>query len=672
MLIQSFTNLKTKTKILIGVSIPLILLIVLGGTAYYNVNKLAYTSKWVNHTYKVLQKADAIIAAAVDMETGMRGFLLAGKEEFLDPYKSGQQAFYKLVTNLQETVSDNPQQVARLKEVETTIRDWQTNVTQMQIDFRRSVTNQTQTMDNMAILVGEAQGKQYFNKFRGLISKFKAEEQHLIDVRQKANDITLQNTFNIIAIISGVSLILGLGFAWITGNGIAGPLNRMTGNMSRLADGDTSIKVDGLNRKDEIGDIAKALEVFKDNRIETDRLTEQENIRISEERRRDVSEKEQAQRDLEARQAQATREQKAAQELANVVDACASGDFTKRLNTHDKEGIFLSLCEGINEIGNVADTGLNEIKQVLNALSNGKLNVKMSGNYKGIFDDIKISFNDTVFKLTDIVSQISESSESVYDASSQIVTGSSNLSERTDQQAASLEETAASMEELTSTVHNNSNNANNANELSAQASKKAVEGGNVVDDVVTAMNNIEQSSSKISDIIGVIDQISSQINLLALNAAVEAARAGEAGKGFAVVASEVRSLAVRSANASSDIRALIGASSSEVTNGSNLVKNANNVLKDIVVSVQQVSDIIANISVASREQSTSLSEINSAVSLMDDMTQKNAVMVDENSQAARLMIKQAETLKNLVNFFEINTSSRLPNTLNHLRNARAS
>lgn len=612
--------------------------------------------KWVNHTYKVLSKADNILASAVDMETGMRGYLLAGKEEFLDPYKNGSASLFSLLTEMKQTVSDNPAQVNLLGLIEKNMQGWKDNVTENMINLRRSV-NKNKKMFHMADLIAEARGKQYFDKFRSLINAFKAEEAALIVTRQEANEATVNQTHTMIIGCVTISIILGGLIAFFIGGGIASPLNRMTNNMSRLADGDTSINIDGLKRQDEIGAMAQALEIFKQNRIEADKLEAQEKIRLEQDRQRDAEEKEKAQQELFERQEQEKREKKAAQELAEVVQACAGGDFSKRLNTADKDGIFLSLCEGVNEIGEIADGGLNEIQQVIGALSKGHLDIRIKGNYKGIFNNIKEAFNNTVETLTDIVTQIATTTDLVTDASGEISQGSVNLSERTDQQAASLEETAASMEELTSTVKENSNNADNANNLTTEANQKAIEGGDIVNNVVSAMHNIESSSSKISDIISVIDQISSQVNLLALNAAVEAARAGEAGRGFAVVAAEVRSLAVRSAEASADIRSLISSSASEVNNGTNLVNKASLQLQEIMESVAQVTTIVSDISQASREQSTSIGEINSAVAQMDSMTQKNAVLVEKNSTISNSMQKQAQDLKNMMAFFKLDSAS---------------
>ncbi|NET71497.1 MAG: PAS domain-containing protein, partial [Sphaerospermopsis sp. SIO1G2] len=299
------------------------------------------------------------------------------------------------------------------------------------------------------------------------------------------------------------------------------------------------------------------------------------------------------------------------------------------------------------------ERGIVECKDVLQEVANGNLMSQMTQTYEGDFNEIKEALNMTTQKLISIVQQVKISGSSVSSASSEISSGSVDLSSRTEQQASSLEETAASMEELTGTVAQNSENASEANQLAEEARQVAEEGGRVVGSTVEAMSSIESSSQKISDIIGVIDEIAFQTNLLALNAAVEAARAGEAGKGFAVVASEVRSLAGRSASASKEIKGLIEESSHQVKNGVKLADEAGERLQAIVESVQNVTNLVADIAMASKEQSTGINEVSAAVSQMDEMTQQNAALVQENTASAQTLMEQAKELERLMSFFNI-------------------
>jgi methyl-accepting chemotaxis protein len=299
------------------------------------------------------------------------------------------------------------------------------------------------------------------------------------------------------------------------------------------------------------------------------------------------------------------------------------------------------------------EMGMNEAVKVLTGIAAGNLTQKMELDYAGTFADIKKAVNATVDRLYSMVRQIVDAAQSVNAAASEISAGSTDLSQRTEEQASSLEETAASMEQITGTVKQNSANAANANDLSGKANKVASDGGAVVQEAVAAMASIEQSSKKISDIIGVIDEIAFQTNLLALNAAVEAARAGDAGKGFAVVASEVRSLAGRSALASKEIKALINESATQVQSGATLVNQAGETLQHIVQSVQQVAAIVAEISSASQEQATGIDEVNTAITQMDEVTQQNAALVEENTAAAQSMVQQARALEQMMGFFTI-------------------
>ena len=252
-----------------------------------------------------------------------------------------------------------------------------------------------------------------------------------------------------------------------------------------------------------------------------------------------------------------------------------------------------------------------------------------------------------------IVGEVRLSSDSIATGSSEIATGNADLSQRTEEQASNLEETAASMEELTSTVKNNADTAHKAAALAGEASRAAVQGGEVVAQVVSPMEEISAASRKITDIISVIDGIAFQTNILALNAAVEAARAGEQGRGFAVVASEVRSLAQRSADAAREIKTLIGASVEKVENGTQLVSEAGRSMEGIVAQVQRVSDLIGEISSATSEQTTGISQVGEAVTQLDQVTQQNAALVEQSAAAADSLRHQAAKLAEVVSVFRL-------------------
>ncbi|AYC99777.1 HAMP domain-containing methyl-accepting chemotaxis protein [Neorhizobium sp. NCHU2750] len=418
---------------------------------------------------------------------------------------------------------------------------------------------------------------------------------------------------SVAAMVGGTVLIMAL--AWIAVRfWLVRPVNRLSGIMATLASGEYEVEISGTTRRDEIGAMANAVQVFKDN---AHRARETE---------REAAEH----RDIAARQrdAHAEEDRIRAAAMARATEGLAGG---------------------------------------LRQLAAGDLTARLDAPFAADFETLRSDFNAAVVQLQQALGAVARATRSIDSGSREVSQSADDLAKRTEQQAASLEETAAALDEITTNVANSTRRAEEARSAAVEANKSARLSGQVVQNTVEAMARIEQSSGQISSIIGVIDEIAFQTNLLALNAGVEAARAGDAGKGFAVVAQEVRELAQRSAAAAREIKGLIGKSSVEVSSGVKLVSETGTALKAIEAHIVSINGHMDAIATSSREQSTGLSEVNGAVNRMDQVTQQNAAMVEEANAAGATLAAEAGRLQDLIGRFRIEVAEMEDDQAEHLR-----
>ncbi|MBY3062001.1 HAMP domain-containing protein [Rhizobium laguerreae] len=378
------------------------------------------------------------------------------------------------------------------------------------------------------------------------------------------------------------------------------PLQALTASVHSISAGNLEGAIPCVEKRNEFGDIGRALALFRDSA--------------------------RARRDLETQAAEQ-------RELS---------DAERARNDADKRSLDGQI-----------DFAVNQLAAGLGRLSQGDVSQTIGTPFVGRLEQLRVDFNASLLRLQDTLSGIRDSAATIQRNSGAVSASAGELSKRTEAQAANLEETAAAVEEITVTVRSSAERAREANNVVAATKKTADNSGAVVGDAVAAMDRIEQASQRIEQIIEVIDDIAFQTNLLALNAGIEAARAGEAGKGFAVVAQEVRELAQRSADAAREIKSLIETSSREVTAGSELVQKTGSVLASISQEIIAISGHVETIATASRDQSAALQEVNGSVNAMDQMTQKNAAMVAETTQASRLLAGEADTLMALIERFRI-------------------
>jgi methyl-accepting chemotaxis protein len=419
-----------------------------------------------------------------------------------------------------------------------------------------------------------------------------------------SNSVSQTILYTTCALLAGIAIAIATSLA-MAQKGITAPMARLRERMASLAAGDVRSDIDGLVRKDEIGQMAEAVAVFRDNALERARLE------LQADENRSLSEKERVER-----------EEQRAREASEVKFAVEN------------------LAKGLS---NLAD---------------GNVVYRIEQPFTSVLDGVRGDFNASASKLQLALEQVAENASSIEAGSSEIRSAADDLAKRTEQQAASVEETAAALEQITTTVKDAASRAHEAGLLVSRTRAGAEKSGTVVQNAVAAMEQIEKSSGEISNIIGVIDDIAFQTNLLALNAGVEAARAGEAGKGFAVVAQEVRELAQRSANAAKEIKALINNSNQQVQNGVELVGATGTALKTIVAEVQEINRHVNAIVESAQEQSSGLQQINTAVNQMDQDTQKNAAMVEESTAASHGLARDAASLNALLAQFKLSGRSQ--------------
>jgi methyl-accepting chemotaxis protein len=346
-----------------------------------------------------------------------------------------------------------------------------------------------------------------------------------------------------------------------------------------------------------------------------------------------------------------TDEVAAANEVADVVSAAAEGDFSRRIPLAGKSDALARIAEGINQINVIVEGAVGEFADVLSGMADGDLSQRIDGDYQGLLAELKAGLNETMARLAQTVSGIQATSGHVATTAAEIRSGAADLARRTEDSAGNLEQTAATTEQLAASVKQSAERSRTATALAGEAMGVAEAGQKVVADAVGAIERIEASSARISEIVSVIDGIAFQTNLLALNAAVEAARAGDAGKGFAVVASEVRTLAQRSSQAAKDIKGLIVNSNEQVADGVRFVRHTGEALNRIVAAAGQVSSTVVEISQATAEQAGGIEEMSQAVAHMDEATQQNAALAEQSAGSANSLAAQIEALRNLVAFF---------------------
>jgi methyl-accepting chemotaxis protein len=604
-------EMSLRSKLLLGFLSVVLLATIAGANSIYSVSRLGELA--IDMYDKPLMSINFARAAQTDFlraRSALRQASGPGEEAAAEARDEVESAYEDLVDNL-DVVAERayePRSIELIAETTTALGEWWEK---SQAGLESAETMSAADAEAMAALDGAIAEK------LDLLVEYESENGY--NFRRDAV-AAIDRAWWVTIGFGGAVMVLGILLALALGNRLSRVIRGTTEAMTKLAAGDTSLAVPGCGRRDEIGTMAAALQVFKDIAVEKQKLEAQQGL--------------------------------AADEIAQLVAAAAAGDLTRRIDMTGKIGFFQKLGEGMNGLLDAVGSATGEVVGMMSALAHGNLSRRIAGDYQGQLLTLKSDANATADKLAQVVGQTIEGMAAIKNATAELASGATDLSSRTEAQVARLEEIAASVRQLTSTMRESADNTDEATKLAASARKSAENGGRVAESAVAAMSQIEQSSQRISDIVGMIDDIAFQTNLLALNAAVEAARAGEAGRGFAVVAGEVRALAQRSSHASKDIKALIANSSAQVKQGVQLVNDAGATLLEIVSSVKHVSDIVGAIAEANSGQLTAVHQVQEAVAQIEQVTHQNAALVEQSTAALGSVDNQVLTVTEVIGFFD--------------------
>ncbi|MFK7759677.1 MAG: CHASE3 domain-containing protein [Phycisphaerales bacterium] len=688
---MKFKNLNLATKIGLGSGIPLALLVLLAVVSVTSSQSMQKSTEKVIFTYEAIQKAKAIEAAAVDMETGMRGYLLAGKEDFLAPYNAGKESFASTTEELKVKLNDTPEQVQLLEEIQANIDDWQTNVTEHAIALRREIGD-APTMNDMADLVGQAKGKTYFDKFRSQVALFIGREQQLMQDRVEANDAAM--VVHTYEVMSGANEIL------------AAAVDMETGMRGYLLAGKEDFLEPYNQGKDRFAQLhASLVEMVDDNPDQVTLLNDMQSTisqwvaNVTEPTinlRREIGDAKNMDdmADLVAQAAGKTYFDKFRGQIETFVGREA--EFMKaRQEAANQKAAFARMaviggtCIALF-IGSVLAwiIARSITKPVMNLVSTFKQiasgdltseNINTTSKDEiGQLSNAADTMKDSLFKL---VSEVKSTAGEVASSATELFATSEQLSAGMDMQSDKTIQVASAVEEMSMTVLEVARKSSEATDTAGAAGDQANEGGEIVRETVEAINTIAdvvnesasaiselgKRSEEIGEVISVINDIADQTNLLALNAAIEAARAGEHGRGFAVVADEVRKLAERTTIATQQVSISINGIQEETSNavkrmevgtesvnvGVQLAGRSGESLNEIVNGADEVSSMISSIAAASEQQSTASKIIAENVEEISEITRESSIASKETSAAASQLSEKSEALGQLVGQFKI-------------------
>jgi methyl-accepting chemotaxis protein len=641
-----YRNLRLKAKLTLNAG-AVIALAGAQSVAVYHVTRDYQTkADWREHTVEVISHARAASNALVNMETGYRGFVITGQDEYLEPYAAGQKAADAELAKLAELTGDNPAQVARWKAVAEQAAAWRGAVAEPNIALRRRVAGGDVPLAEAIRAASRPDGKARFDAMRRVFDAATAAEQALLGPRTEAAAAANVRLVPVILVGTALVALVGLGLAAWSARRIARAVTQVRDTAESLrthcirglrtmvqgvAHGDLTARTEAVtspiavDSADELGDLARTL---------NDIIAATQDTVVA------------------AGQAQAA-VQAVVGQTATLIAAADAGVLATRGDPERFEGSFRELVAGLNGVLDAVVAPITEASAVLQRVAGRDVSARMQGSYRGDFAAMQQALNTAAANLDAALGRVNAAAEQVSAAGAQIQSGSESLARGASEQASNLEEVAASLQETASTARQSATSALEARGLAERARASAAEGVTRMDRLSEAVGEIKQASDATAKIVKTIDEIAFQTNLLALNAAVEAARAGDAGRGFAVVAEEVRALAQRSAAAARDTTALIEQGARSADRGLALNGDVLRSLGEISTQVERVAAVVSEIAAASEQQATGVAQVNHAVEQMNGVTQQVAANAEESASASAELATQAATLTALAAAFTV-------------------
>ncbi|WP_378944775.1 methyl-accepting chemotaxis protein [Mesorhizobium sp. ANAO-SY3R2] len=592
----SLANLSIVRKLVLSFSAIMVVSVVVALLLTRALNTMEAASVELETASRLLTTLGKAEALHLDRSNIARTYILNPRENTAKRYRETSQHVDKTIGEARSLPVDDKDVLAAIDEFETAANAFRDQISDPAVELG----SRPETYDRARDLAAGDHASEVQATVRKAVADMQSEistwEQ---EIAARKNEAVATAQYLQLG-SAGLTIAILMLIAWWLSNQIAKPVNRMTQAMRDLAAGDHNVAIPAVGRRDEVGQMASAVQTFKDAAIEKIRLEAE---------------------------AEATRQ--------HIEDERAAQAARKAEEDRQDQLVIAALAEGLDK------------------LSQGDLMYRIDIAFPDKVAKLRTDFNAAVEKLQETMLSITSSVRAIHAGTGEISTAADDLSRRTEQQAASLEETAAALDQITATVKKTAEGAIHAREVVSEAKGDAENSGVVVRKAMDAMGTIEKSSDQISRIIGVIDEIAFQTNLLALNAGVEAARAGDAGRGFAVVASEVRALAQRSAEAAREIKSLISTSTTQVGEGVKLVAETGKALERIVTQVAEINAVVTNIAASAQEQSTGLDQVNTAVNQMDQVTQQNAAMVEESTAASHSLSQETDELSRQISTFRL-------------------